>query len=160
MEEGHATGPLGRSIPDNYLLWINPFVTIAERHAHLRIRCSACGQGSGAAEAGRCTAGDLPVVRQRVAEEATVGGRFQLKGGGWYATEFKGSGGKPAAKDTDAPSAARTATARGRSQDRREDRRKSDTKVETKAEGKADSNPAAPASPATRSTGSGGTPST
>lgn len=30
---------------------------------------------------------------------------FQLKGSGWYATDFKGSGAKPAAKSADAPKA-------------------------------------------------------
>jgi putative FmdB family regulatory protein len=36
---------------------------------------------------------------------------FQLKGSGWYATDFKGSGAKPAAKSADEPKAASAASA-------------------------------------------------
>jgi len=35
---------------------------------------------------------------------------FQLKGSGWYATDFKGSGGKPAAKKADGGDATPAAT--------------------------------------------------
>jgi len=36
---------------------------------------------------------------------------FQLKGSGWYATDFKGSGANPAAKSADEPKAASAASA-------------------------------------------------
>ena len=36
---------------------------------------------------------------------------FQLKGSGWYATDFKGSGAKPAAKSADEPKADSAASA-------------------------------------------------
>ena len=49
---------------------------------------------------------------------------FQLKGGGWYATDFKGSGSKPAAKP-DAKAETKTET-------------KAETKAETKTESKAE----------------------
>ena len=52
---------------------------------------------------------------------------FQLKGSGWYATDFKGSGSKPAPAKTggESPSDAKAET-------------KSETKVEAKSESKGD----------------------
>ncbi len=65
---------------------------------------------------------------------------FQLKGGGWYATDFKNSGAKPASK---ADSKAGTAS---------EGKAKSESKSEGKSAGKSDSKteapPAAPAASA------------
>jgi putative FmdB family regulatory protein len=62
---------------------------------------------------------------------------FQLKGGGWYATDFKHSGSGPAAKTTNGVSAAAA---------------KAESKTETAGEGKSDSKtpsqPAAATAPA------------
>jgi putative FmdB family regulatory protein len=60
---------------------------------------------------------------------------FQLKGSGWYATDFKGAGAKPAAKSDGG--------------DAKPAESKSETKTETKAEA------AAPAKPATPAAGTG-----
>ncbi len=56
---------------------------------------------------------------------------FQLKGSGWYATDFKGSGAKPAA---DAKGEAKSEA-------------KTETKTEAKTESKSETKAAAPASP-------------
>ena len=120
-------------------------------------RCSACGHKLESLQ----KLADAPLVtcpscgKESLQKQLSAAG-FQLKGSGWYATDFKGSGAKPPAKDADAPSA-------GKDGDRKaaetKTDAKADAKVETKTESKADSSPAAPASPAAPSTGSGSTPS-
>jgi putative FmdB family regulatory protein len=61
---------------------------------------------------------------------------FQLKGGGWYATDFKNSGAAPAAKTAAANgAAAKTET-------------KTETTSESKSEGKTETQPAAAKAPA------------
>jgi putative FmdB family regulatory protein len=62
---------------------------------------------------------------------------FQLKGSGWYATDFKGSGAKPAAKSSDGD--AKPAEAKG---DTKSDS-KADAKSDAKPESKSESKPAA-----------------
>ncbi len=52
---------------------------------------------------------------------------FQLKGGGWYVTDFKNSGAKPAAKTT------------GQSETAAKTESKTETPSESKSEGKSDS---------------------
>ena len=54
---------------------------------------------------------------------------FQLKGGGWYATDFKHSGAKPAAKSEDKSAAA--AKAEGKTEGKGAD--KSDSKTEAQS---------------------------
>jgi putative FmdB family regulatory protein len=64
-------------------------------------RCSACGHELEALQKlsdpllVACPACSKPALSKLV----TAAG-FQLKGSGWYATDFKGSGSKPAAKST------------------------------------------------------------
>lgn len=73
---------------------------------------------------------------------------FQLKGSGWYATDFKG-GGKPAAKqDGDKPAEAKAdAKTDGAAESKvgAKTESKSETKTESKAETKAETKTAAPA---------------
>lgn len=75
---------------------------------------------------------------------------FQLKGSGWYATDFKG-GGKPAAKPNgDQPAEAKAdAKPDGGSESKVEPKTKTeaktDTKTESKTESKGESKTAAPA---------------
>jgi len=65
---------------------------------------------------------------------------FQLKGSGWYATDFKGSGKPPAAKTEAKPDGKADAKADGKTDT------KTDGKVEAKGEAKSESKPdAAPA---------------
>jgi len=67
-------------------------------------RCTACGhqqeflQKVSDAPLTVCTQCGKPSFSKMV----TAAG-FQLKGSGWYATDFKNSGSKPAAKTADAP---------------------------------------------------------
>ena len=66
---------------------------------------------------------------------------FQLKGSGWYVTDFRGGqGAKKAQKDTDKPDAPPA------------DAAKSEAKAETKTESTTKSEPAAPATPTRTST--------
>jgi putative FmdB family regulatory protein len=61
---------------------------------------------------------------------------FQLKGGGWYATDFKNSGAKPAAKTADQSGTASKAES------------KTGATSESKSDGKTEAQPAAAATPA------------
>ena len=111
-------------------------------------RCSACGHELEAlqklSEAPLLT---CPACAKDALTKLVSAAGFQLKGSGWYATDFKGSGGKPAAKATgekaadgktaDAPSTSGTES-------------KSDTATETKAAPAA--TPVASTSPGTSST--------
>ena len=72
-------------------------------------RCAACGhqqeflQKVSDAPVTVCTQCGKPAFEKMV----TAAG-FQLKGSGWYATDFKNSGSKPAAKSTDAKTSSDT----------------------------------------------------
>ena len=65
---------------------------------------------------------DCPKCGKRSFKKLVTAAGFQLKGTGWYATDFKGSGAKPVAK-----------------QDKSES--KSDTKAESKTEAKTETKP-------------------
>ena len=65
---------------------------------------------------------------------------FQLKGGGWYATDFKNSGAGPASKATGQSGAAGKSESQGES--------KNDTKSDSKSDSKTETQPAAAAAPA------------
>ena len=78
-------------------------------------------------------------------KQVTAAG-FQLKGSGWYATDFKGSGAAPAAKDETADKAGDKVTPAATVADG-----KSDAKSDSKSDAKAAATPApasAPAAPA------------
>jgi putative FmdB family regulatory protein len=62
-------------------------------------------------------------------EKMVTAAGFQLKGSGWYATDFKGSGKKPAEKKTEAKTDSKTQS-------------KADSKTETKSDAKPASTPA------------------
>ena len=117
-------------------------------------RCSACGHKLEALQ----RFADAPLVtcpscgKQSLTKLLSAAG-FHLKGSGWYATDFKGSGGKPADKPADAPAAGKDGNAKtAETKTEAKAETKSEAKSETKSETKADSSPAAP------TTGSG-TPS-
>jgi putative FmdB family regulatory protein len=68
-------------------------------------RCSACGHELEALQ----KFSDAPLANCPSCHAATLvkllsAAGFKLKGSGWYATDFKGSGGKPAPVKTDAES--------------------------------------------------------
>jgi putative FmdB family regulatory protein len=105
-------------------------------------RCSSCGHELESLQ----KFSDAPLVACPACAKDTLvklmsAAGFQLKGSGWYATDFKGSGSKPAAKPEGGdgkPAAAKTGT---------------ETKSEPKTESK--SEPAAPAAASTAATGAG-----
>jgi hypothetical protein len=73
-----------------------------------------------------------PECKQQTFGKMLTAAGFQLKGGGWYATDFKHSGEKPGAK-----TAGQSGTAS-----------KTETTGQSKSEGKSESQPAAAAAPA------------
>jgi len=103
-------------------------------------RCSSCGHELEALQ----KFSDAPLVAcPACSKDALVklmsAAGFQLKGSGWYATDFKGSGSKPAAKSEGGdgkPAAAKTET-------------KTEAKSETRSE------VATPAAASTAATGAG-----
>ncbi len=99
-------------------------------------RCSACGheedhlQKVSEAPLTRCSA----CGKKKFKKQLTAAG-FQLKGSGWYASDFKG-GKKPAeAKPDSQPEAKAEAKAETKTETKTE--AKTETKTETKAEKKA-----------------------
>jgi putative FmdB family regulatory protein len=90
-------------------------------------RCAACGQEHEALQkVSEPPLTDCPACGKPQLQKQLSAAGFQLKGSGWYATDFKGGGKKPAEKKTEA---------------------KAETKAETKSEAKSDAKPAS--SPAT-----------
>lgn len=84
---------------------------------------------------------------------------FQLKGTGWYVTDFKGSGAKTApAASTDAKSDEPAKSADKADKTDKTDKADSTAKSETAAPAKSES-PATPATPAATSSASAATPS-
>ena len=78
----------------------------------------------------------MPGVPRRALVKLVSAGGFQLKGSGWYATDFKGSGKPAAKKDSGEPAANRkrrvAAEAKSESKPRRRANPRSETKTETK----------------------------
>jgi putative FmdB family regulatory protein len=122
-------------------------------------RCSACGHKLESLQ----KLADAPLLtcpscgKQTLTKLLSAAG-FQLKGSGWYATDFKGSGGKPADKAADTPGAskdgdAKSAETKTEAKTETKTETKTEAKAETKSETKTDSSPAAPATDS-------GTPST
>ncbi len=92
-------------------------------------KCSACGhqedhlQKLSERPLSKCPA----CGKKKYAKQLTAAG-FQLKGSGWYASDFKGSGKKPDATKPEAKADAKAET-------------KTETKSETKTETKTESKP-------------------
>jgi putative FmdB family regulatory protein len=108
-------------------------------------RCSACSHELEALQ----KLSDAPLVTCPACGAATLvkkvsAAGFQLKGSGWYATDFRNAG-KPAAKSPPATDAA-SANADAKPADTKSDTKsdaKSDASADTKSQGKADAKPAA-----------------
>jgi putative FmdB family regulatory protein len=89
-------------------------------------RCSECGQDHEVLQKvsepplTECPSCGKPALQKQLSAAG-----FQLKGSGWYATDFKGSGKKPVEKKAEAKSDAKT-----------------EAKTETKSETKTESKPA------------------
>ena len=99
-------------------------------------RCNACGHKLESLQ----RLSDAPLVtcpacgKDALAKQLSAAG-FQLKGSGWYATDFKNSGSKPSAKDAAKPDAKADAPAGAAG----------DAKPETSTAAKADAPAASPA---------------
>ena len=95
-------------------------------------RCSACGHKLESLQ----KLADAPLVtcpscgKHTLTKLLSAAG-FQLKGSGWYATDFKGSGAKPADKAADTPSGSKDGDAKPAEA---KTEAKTETKVETKSE--------------------------
>ena len=96
-------------------------------------RCEACGHKLEALQKlSDSPLTDCPVCgKSRLSKLVTAAG-FQLKGSGWYATDFKGSGSKPAAKTGSGESAPAKSNGGGAEA-------KAEAKSESKVEAKSDS---------------------
>jgi putative FmdB family regulatory protein len=104
-------------------------------------RCSACGfQKEYLQKVSDPLLSVCPECNKATFGKMLTAAGFQLKGGGWYATDFKNSGAKPAAK---------TAGVSG-SASKSESQTTSESKSDGKSDGKTESQPAAaaPAAPA------------
>lgn len=115
-------------------------------------RCAACGHAKDVLQKlSDPLLGTCPACGAEAFSKQVTAAGFQLKGSGWYATDFKGSGAAPAAKtESDEKSGEAPATA---VPDAKTDS-KSDAKSDTKSDSKSDAKP--PAAPA--STGSSAAP--
>ena len=96
-------------------------------------RCGACGhQLEALQKLSDSPLTECPVCgKARLAKLVSAAG-FQLKGSGWYATDFKNSGAKPAAKPTGEGAAAKADGGAVKSEAKSE--AKSETKSESKSE--------------------------
>ena len=109
-------------------------------------RCAACGhelealQKLSDAPLTQCPSCHKPELKKLVSAAG-----FQLKGSGWYATDFRNSGGKPAAKDK--PAAKSTDDSASASSTSTDTGSESTSKTVDKPVGTTESKPAAPASP-------------
>ena len=96
-------------------------------------RCAACGhqddhlQKVSEAPLTKCPA----CGRKKYSKQLTAPG-FQLKGSGWYATDFKGGGKKPEAEKTESKAEAKAET---------KSESKTESKSESKTEAKTESKP-------------------
>ena len=96
-------------------------------------RCNTCGhqeehlQKVSEAPLSVCPACGKPEYRKQLSAAG-----FQLKGTGWYATDFKGGAKKPAEKKTDTKSDSKTDSKSDSKTDSKSDS-KPDTKTESKA---------------------------
>jgi putative FmdB family regulatory protein len=90
-------------------------------------KCAACGhQDEHLQKVSEKPLAKCPACGKKRYQKQLSAAGFQLKGSGWYATDFKSSGKKPDEKKTEAKSETKTET-------------KAETKTKTKTEAKADS---------------------
>ena len=111
-------------------------------------RCSSCGfQKEYLRKLSDPTLTDCPECGKQTFSKMLSAAGFQLKGSGWYATDFRNSGAKPAAKTggtdksdtkTDAKADAKSDAKADAKSDAKADA-KSDTKPDKKSESKSES---------------------
>jgi putative FmdB family regulatory protein len=87
-------------------------------------RCKACGhQGDHLQKVSEAPLTKCPACGKKKYEKQLTAAGFQLKGSGWYATDFKGGGKKPAEAKPEAKAEGKTEA-------------KTETKTEARTEGK------------------------
>ena len=103
-------------------------------------RCSSCGfQKEYLRKLSDPVLTDCPECGKATFSKMLSAAGFQLKGSGWYATDFKNSGAKPAAK----PDAKSTTASGAKDKSDAKPDAKSDTKSDTKPDTKSDTKPGA-----------------
>lgn len=117
-------------------------------------RCSSCGfQKEYLQKVSDPRLTDCPSCGKASFQKMLTAAGFQLKGGGWYATDFKGSGSKPAAPagEGDKGAGAADSKSEGKSEAKSEGKSdsKSDSKSDTKSDTRSDSKTTAAAPAAT-----------
>lgn len=109
-------------------------------------RCSSCGfEEEYLQKVGAALLTDCPECGKATFTKKLTAAGFQLKGSGWYATDFKNGGSKPKDTKTDAKPDTASDT---------KSEIKTETKTESKAETKSAEKPAASASSSTDSSSS------
>ncbi len=112
-------------------------------------KCESCGHAKDVLQKmSDAPLTDCPVCGAPMFKKQLTAAGFQLKGSGWYATDFKGGGnaGAPAGDKSEAGSSATGVSGTGESKtgDSKTDA-KADTKAESKTESKSDAKAVAPA---------------
>ncbi len=96
-------------------------------------RCAACGhQEDHLRKLSDAPLTKCPACGKKKYEKQLTAAGFQLKGSGWYASDFKGGGKKPEEAKPEAAAETKTET---------KAETKTETKTETKAETKSESKP-------------------
>src|SRR5258707_14574271 len=98
-------------------------------------RCGECGhQDEHLQKVAERPLSKCPACGKKAYKKQLSAAGFQLKGSGWYATDFKSSGSKPAEKKADSKTEAKTEAKTDA---------KTESKTETKTESKTDAKPEA-----------------
>ena len=106
-------------------------------------RCSACGHELEALQKlSEPPLSSCPQCGKPALAKLMSAGGFQLKGSGWYATDFKGSGAKPAAKPE-----------QGKESESKVAAAKTESKSETKSAGATETSSTTPSSTTTPAAG-------
>jgi len=119
-------------------------------------RCSSCGfQKEYLRKLSDPTFTDCPECGKQTFSKMLSAAGFQLKGSGWYATDFKHSGAKPAAKPDVKSATASGAKDKGDAKSDAKPDAKSDTKPDTKPDAKPDKKAESKSESKSESVGSG-----
>ena len=111
-------------------------------------RCSACGfQKEYLRKVSDPLLSVCPECSKETFGKMLTAAGFQLKGGGWYATDFKNSGARPAAKTAGQNGAAANAESKTETMSESKSESKSEGKSEGKSDSKTEAKPAAATAP-------------
>ena len=112
-------------------------------------RCTACGKELEALQKlSEAPLKTCPACHGETLAKLVSAAGFQLKGSGWYVTDFKGSGKAAAKKDGAEPTAEAKGEAKTETANEAKSEAKSETKSEAKSEGTSSPSPGTGSSPA------------